>query len=261
MSMIDRSVDFNADLGESFGRWTLGDDAALLPLISSANVACGFHAGDPSVIDTTVAACRDAGVAVGAQPAYPDLQGFGRRSMMLSPREIEQAVLYQVGAVAAFCAAHGVPLTHVKPHGALYHDAAADLARARAIARGVARGWPSLPLVGLAGSTAFEDAARREGLPFVPEAFADRRYLPDGSLQPRSIPGSLVVDPAAAAEQALAIARDGVVTCVDGSILTLRAETICFHSDTPGASAIVAAARQRLASVGISVRSFAARSR
>jgi UPF0271 protein len=254
-------VDFNADLGESFGRWTLCDDTALLPSISSANVACGFHAGDPAIIDATVAACGAAGVAVGAQPSYPDLQGFGRRSMALSPREIEQIVLYQVGAVAAFCVAHGVPLTHVKPHGALYHDAVADFARAHAIARAVARGWPGLPLVGLAGSAAFEEAARREGLPFVPEAFADRRYLPDGSLQPRSIPGSLIDDPDEAAEQALTLARDGIVRCVDGSVLTVRAATICFHSDTPGAPAIVAAARQRLARAGIEVRSFAVRSR
>jgi UPF0271 protein len=255
-----RSVDFNADLGESFGRWTLGDDAALLPLITSANVACGFHAGDPAVIDETVARCREAGVAVGAQPSYPDLQGFGRRSMALTPLEIEQIVLYQVGAVAAFCAAHGVPLTHVKPHGALYTDAVTNAACARAIARGVARAWPGLPLVGLAGSAPFEEAARREGLPFIPEAFADRRYQPDGTLQPRSVPGAVIVDPDEAAEQALLIARDGAVRCFDGSVMTLRAETICFHGDTPGAPAIIAAARQRLERAGITIRSFALRS-
>ncbi|MCL6647509.1 MAG: LamB/YcsF family protein [Chloroflexi bacterium] len=255
--MSPRTIDVNADVGESFGRWTLGEDEALIPLLSSANVACGFHAGDPTVIDETVARCARYQVVVGAQPGYPDLQGFGRRAMALTPREVEQAVLYQIGAVAAFCRAHGVSLGYVKPHGALYHAAAGEAAIAAAIARAVRRFQPGLALVGPAGSVTFAAAAAQEGLPFIPEAFADRRYLPDGTLQPRSVVGSLITDPAEAAQQALSIARDGVVTAVDGQPIALSARTLCFHGDTPGAPAIVRAARTLLEAHGITIRAFA----
>jgi UPF0271 protein len=205
-------------------------------------------------MDATVAACKAAGLGVGAQPGYPDLQGFGRRQMALTLKEIEQAVLYQIGALAGFCSAHGVPLTHVKPHGALYNAAVADGEIATAIARGIAR-FARLPLVGLAGSQ-FEAAAAANGLPFIAEAFGDRRYLPDGSLQPRSVPGSLIVDPEEAAAQALSIARDRQVRAVDGSTIEVVAQTICFHGDTPSAPAIVTATRDALDRAGIAIRPF-----
>ncbi len=247
-------MDLNADLGESFGAWMLGDDEGLVAHITSANVACGFHAGDFSVMERTVERCRAAGVEVGAQPGYPDLQGFGRRPMPFSPDEVESLVRYQIGALEAFCRAAGVALHHVKPHGALYNQAAADPQRAEAIARAVARFSRELPLYGLASSTAMAEAAADAGLRFVPEAFADRRYLADGSLQPRSVPGSVLTDPDAAAAQAVGIARDGQVTAADGSIVALRAESICCHGDTPGAVAIAAAVRAALRDAGVEVR-------
>ena len=250
------SVDLNSDLGESYGRWTLGDDAAMVKHITSANLACGFHAGDFSVIDATVALCKRAGVGVGAQPSYPDLQGFGRRQMLLAPTELEQCVLYQIGAVYAFCRGHQVELQHVKPHGALYNHAAATPDLARAIARAVARFSRDLPLVGLASSTAFAEAASEAGLRLVPEAFADRRYNPDGSLQSRAISGSLLTDPAEAAQQAVRLVCDGVVQAHNGALVSVHAQSICFHGDTPGAPAIVAAARQALESAGVEVRAI-----
>jgi UPF0271 protein len=236
-------MDLNADLGESFGRWELGDDEHLVEQITSANVACGFHAGDYLVMERTVALCRRAGVAVGAQPGYPDLLGFGRRAMAFEPDEVESMVRYQIGALEAFCRAHGVELHHVKPHGALYNQAAADPALAAAIATATARFSRSLPLYGLASSNAMAQAATDAGIRFVPEAFADRRYLPDGSLQPRSEAGSLIMDPTQAAAQAASIAADGAVTAVDGSRVPIRAETICCHGDTPGAVEIATAVR------------------
>ena len=225
--------------------------------ITSANLACGFHAGDFTVMDATVGLCKQAGVGVGAQPGYPDLQGVGRREMHLAPDEVEQCVLYQIGALYAFCRAHAVELQHVKPHGALYNQAAADPRLAGAIARAVARFSRELPLVGLAGSKAFAEAAGEAGLRFVPEAFADRRYNPDGSLQRRSIRGSLLTDPGEAAEQALRLVCEGSVQAHDGTSVPVQAESICFHGDTPGAAAIVAAARARLEAAGVSVRSLA----
>jgi UPF0271 protein len=248
-----RAVDLNSDLGESYGRWTLGDDTAMVEHITSANLACGLHAGDFEVMDATVGLCKRAGVGVGAQPSYPDLQGFGRRSMKLSPAEVEQCVLYQIGALYGFCRAHGVELQHVKPHGALYNDAAAQPAVALAIARGVARFSRDLPLVGLAGS-AFAEAAVESRLRLVPEAFADRRYTPEGRLQSRSEPGSLLTDPEEAAEQALRLVCDGHVKAHDGTRVAVQAASICFHGDTPGAPAIVAAARARLEAAGVAVR-------
>ena len=246
-------MDLNADLGESFGTWSLGDDEQLVEHLTSANVACGFHGGDFNVMERTVALCARAGVAVGAQPGYPDLLGFGRRPMPFTPAEVESIVRYQVGALEAFCRAHGVPLHHVKPHGALYNQAAADPALAQAIARAVASFSRDVPLYGLASSSAMAQAAAEAGLRFVPEAFADRRYLADGSLQPRSEAGSVIHDPSTAADQAVGIARDGRVTSVDGTVVQLRAESICCHGDTPGAVAIAAAVRSGLAGAGIEV--------
>jgi 5-oxoprolinase (ATP-hydrolysing) subunit A len=250
---VAATIDLNADLGESFGRWTLGDDAALVAHLTSANLACGFHAGDPVVMEHTVALCVAAGVAIGAQPGYPDLQGFGRRHLPIPVDEVEAIVRYQIGALAAFCRAAGAELRHVKPHGALYNAAAADQGLARAVARATA-GWSrDVLLFGLAGSRPMAEAASDAGLRFVPEAFADRRYLADGSLQPRTEPGAVITEPAEAAEQAIAIVR-GSVTGLDGSGVPVRAESIGCHGDTPGAVEIAAAVRARLAESGIAVR-------
>jgi UPF0271 protein len=250
-------IDLNCDLGESFGAYTIGDDEALLPLITSANIACGFHAGDPQVMARTVRLAAQHGVAVGAHPGFPDLAGFGRRAMQLSAEEIETCVLYQVGALAAFARAVGVPLGHVKPHGALYNLAVGEPAIAAAIARGVARFSSDLVLVGLAGSVAMAEAAQAAGLRFAAEAFADRVYNPDGTLQSRQIAGSLITDPARAATQAVSIARDGLVVAHDGTRLALHAGTLCLHGDNPAALANAKAVRQALAAAGVEVRALA----
>jgi 5-oxoprolinase (ATP-hydrolysing) subunit A len=245
-------MDLNADLGESFGRWTLGDDERLVAHLSSANLACGFHAGDFRVMEATVKLCRSAGVAVGAQPGYPDLIGFGRRPMPFEPDEVESLVRYQIGALEAFCRAAGVEMQHVKPHGALYNQAAEDPALATAIARATAGFSKDLLLFGLASSEPMASAAADAGLRFVREAFADRHYLADGTLQPRSEPGSVLTDAGEAAAQAVAISG-GSVTAADGSTIDLRAESICCHGDTPGAVEIAAAVRRGLESAGVAI--------
>ncbi len=249
---MSNGMDLNADLGEGFGRWTLGDDERLVAYLSSANLACGFHAGDFRVMEHTVQLCRDAGVAVGAQPGYPDLQGFGRRPMPFAPDEVESLVRYQIGALDAFCRAAGVEMQHVKPHGALYNQAAVDPALAGAIARATARFSRDLLLFGLASSEPMASAAADAGLRFVPEAFADRRYLADGTLQPRSEAGSVLTDPASAASQAVSISS-GAVTSAGGGSVALRAESICCHGDTPGAVEIAAAVRGALEDAGVAV--------
>ena len=246
-------MDLNADLGESFGRWSLGDDEGLAAHITSANVACGYHAGDFRVMEATVAMCRRAGVAVGAQPGYPDMLGFGRRPMPFDADEVEWLVRYQIGALDAFCRAHGVEMQHVKPHGALYNQAAADPVLATAIARATARFSRGLALYGLASSAPMADAADVAGLRFVPEAFADRRYRADGALQPRAEAGSVIEDPAAAAAQAVSIAVTGSVQTSDGGRLALRAQSICCHGDTPGAVTIAAAVRRALDEAAVPV--------
>jgi UPF0271 protein len=248
-----KQMDLNADLGESFGAWTLGDDARLVEHLTSANLACGFHAGDFRVMEATVALCRDAGVAVGAQPGYPDLLGFGRRPMPFEPSEVESLVRYQIGALEAFCRAAGVEMQHVKPHGALYNQAAADPALARAIAAAVAGFSRDLALFGLASSESMRSAATDAGLRFIPEAFADRRYLPDGSLQPRTEEGSVIHDPEAAAAQARMIATEGAVVAVDGSRVAVSAESICCHGDTPGAVVIAAAVLNALLAADVTI--------
>jgi 5-oxoprolinase (ATP-hydrolysing) subunit A len=250
------TIDLNADLGESFGHWRMGDDPRLVRHITSANLACGFHAGDFMVMDATVALCRDAGVAVGAQPGYPDLLGFGRRPVPFSADEAESIVRYQIGALEAFCRAHGVEMQHVKPHGALYNQAAADSTLAAAVARAVGRFSRELTLMGLAGSQPMADAAADAGLRFVPEAFADRRYRPDGSLQPRSEPDAVITDAAEAAAQAVRIATAGELEAVDGSVIGVRAESICCHGDTPGAVELAAAVHAGLEAAGVRVAAF-----
>jgi 5-oxoprolinase (ATP-hydrolysing) subunit A len=245
-------IDLNADVGESFGAWSLGEDEALIPLVSSVNVAAGLHAGDPVVIERTIATAARHGIAVGAHPGYPDLAGFGRRAMELSPAEIEASVLYQVGAVAAFARAAGVELRHVKAHGALYNRAAGDPAAAHAIARAVARFSTALRLVALAGS-AMVDAGRGAGLVVVEEAFADRAYEPDGTLRARGRAGAVLDDPEAAAAQAVAIVR-GELRAADGSPVAVQAGTICVHGDLSGAAARAAAVRAALLAAGIEIR-------
>jgi len=223
-------IDLNCDLGESFGRYTLGNDAAIMPYITSANIACGFHAGDPGVMGATVRLAKQHGVAIGAHPGWPDLQGFGRRAMQLPPAEVEALVLYQIGALAAFAKAEGLALQHVKPHGALYNQAAAEIELAQAIAQGVKRFSPDLVLVGLAGSRLVE-AGRALGLRVADEAFPDRAYNPDGTLKPRSEPGAVLDAPQQVAENALRLAREGV----HFGDRQVPVETLCLHGDHPGA--------------------------
>jgi 5-oxoprolinase (ATP-hydrolysing) subunit A len=249
-------IDVNADVGESFGSWTMGADQELLGFVTSANVACGFHAGDPMVIDRTVAMAAALGVAVGAHPGHFDLRGFGRRTIDATPAEVEADVVYQVGALAAFARSHGARLVHVKPHGALYNQAATDEALARAIARAVARVDRDLVLVGLAGSAPMRRAAEDAGLRYAAEAFADRGYRADGSLVPRSAPGAVLSDPDQAAAQALRIAREGTVVTAEGVAVSLRADTLCLHGDNPHALAIARAVRRALHAAGVLVQAL-----
>jgi UPF0271 protein len=255
---MDRAtMDLNADLGEGFGAWTMGDDAGVLEFVTSANIACGFHAGDPRVIDRTVALAVEAGVALGAHPSHYDLRGFGRRTIAADPAEVEADVLYQVGAVLAFAKSHGRPLVHVKPHGALYNQAAVDGGLARAIARGVARVSRDLVLVGAASSPVMRAAAGAEGLRFAAEAFADRAYEKDGTLVPRSRAGAVITDTAEAAARAVRIAREGRIEATGGTVISLVADTICLHGDTPGAVDHARAVRAALEGSGIAVRPLA----
>ncbi|HEX2914328.1 MAG TPA: 5-oxoprolinase subunit PxpA [Chloroflexia bacterium] len=240
------TIDLNADMGESFGNYVLGQDEALLDVVTSANIACGFHAGDPTVMAQTVSLAARKGVAIGAHPSYPDLQGFGRRKMDMTPAEIEACLLYQIGALNAFAQAAGTRLTHVKAHGMLYNVAAAEKAVAQAYARAVARYNPDLALVCLATSPMMIEEGERAGLRVVREAFADRAYNPDGSLVSRRLPGSMLEKPEDAARQVLAIAREGRIRAHDGSILELQADTICIHGDGPHALEIAQQVRAYL---------------
>jgi 5-oxoprolinase (ATP-hydrolysing) subunit A len=245
-------IDLNCDLGESFGAYRLGNDEAILPWITSANIACGFHAGDPLVMDITVRMAHSLGVSLGAHPGYPDLQGFGRRMMDLTPDEVEAYILYQVGALAGFARSMGVELVHVKPHGALYNQAAKDHALAAAVAAGTARFSRSLVLVGLAGSQLLA-AGQEAGLRVAGEGFADRAYNPDGSLRSRRLPGALLETPEQALAQAIRLARDGVVVSSGSQTERWPVETICIHGDTPGAPVFVQSLRSSLPGAGIEV--------
>lgn len=240
------SIDLNADVGEGM------EDALLLPYVTSANVACGMHAGDPSTMDTTVALAIAQGIRIGAHPGYPDRENFGRHRMEMSADRIEALVLYQIAALDGFVRARGGALAHVKPHGALYHSGAEFPDVARAIAEGVRRFRASLILVGPAGSMLME-AGREAGLPVAAEGFADRRYQPDGTLVPRGRPGALLTDPEEASEQAVRLARDGVVSAPNGSAVRVRPDTICLHGDTPGAAAIARRIHERFRQEGISI--------
>ena len=246
------TIDLNSDLGESFGRWTLGSDAELMKAITSANVACGYHAGDPGVMRQTVKLAREAGVAVGAHPGLPDLAGFGRRNMAVTADEVEDMVLYQVGALAAIAAAEGVRLQHVKPHGALYNMAAKDRALADAIARAIRSLDVALVLFALPG-TALEKAGLAAGLRVAREGFADRAYDVDGSLTPRTRPGAVIHTPEEVIGRAVRMARDGVVRATNGSDIPMRVDTICTHGDTPASHELTRQLRAALEADGIVV--------
>ena len=246
-------MDLNSDLGESFGAYSMGADAELMPFITSANIACGFHAGDPLVMDKTVALAQAHGVQVGAHPGYPDLAGFGRRALDATPTEVESMVLYQIGALAAFTRAHGVALRHVKPHGALYNVAARDIQVASAIVRAVARFDSDLVLVGLTNSALIE-AARDLGLHTAREGFCDRVYNADGSLRSRREPGSVHDSPARAAAQAVQLARDHTVTTYEGTVISLEVDTLCLHGDTPHAVEFARAIYAALREAGIEIK-------
>ncbi|HEX8908778.1 MAG TPA: 5-oxoprolinase subunit PxpA [Anaeromyxobacteraceae bacterium] len=247
------SIDLNSDMGEGYGAWTLGDDERLAPLVSSINVACGFHASDPRTMRRTVQLARRHGVAVGAHPSYPDRVGFGRRALAATPDEVRDDVTYQVGALWAFCRAEGVALRHVKPHGALYNAAAKDEALATAICEAVRSIDPALVVVALAGSRMLA-VARRLGLRAAGEAFVDRAYTPEGALLSRREPGAVLHDPATVAARAVRMARERRVTAVDGSEVAVEAETLCLHGDTPGAADLASSVRAALDREGIAVR-------
>ena len=243
-------IDLNSDLGESFGAWAMGQDEALMDSITSANVACGFHAGDPGVMRQTLALAKDKGVAVGAHPGFPDLVGFGRREMKATPAEVHDLVLYQVAALAGMAAAQGLELQHVKAHGALYNMACKERSLADAIARAVAAFDRSLILFGLPNSELVR-AGAAAGLTVAAEVFADRAYERDGSLTSRNKPGSVIHDEDAVVERAVRMVKRRDVVAVDGSVIALQADTICLHGDTPGAAALARVVRRGLESAGV----------
>lgn len=249
-----REIDLNADAGEGFGAWSRGEDASLFGLVTSVNLACGFHAGDPGTMRRAASLARERGVAVGAHVGYPDLVGFGRRELGASPEEVHDDTVYQVGALAGFLRLEGLALHHVKPHGALYNRLALDEPLARAVARAVAAVAPDAPLVVLAGSPAAA-WARDEGVRVVEELFADRGYGRDGRLLSRSEPGALVLDPAVVAERVVRMVVEGTLETAGGQIAVAGA-TVCFHGDTPGAADLVRAARWALEAAGVRVRAF-----
>ena len=245
-------VDLNADVGESFGVYKTGSDELLLRTVTSANVACGFHAGDPSVMRQTVRMAAQTGVSIGAHPGFPDLGGFGRREMNIEPREIVDLVLYQIGALSAVAKAEGASVRHVKPHGALYNMSVRRADIAEAIAHAVASFDDALVLIGLAGSELLS-AAERLGLRVAAEGFADRSYEHDGSLTPRHLTGAVVSEPETAVEQAVRMVRDGKVAARDGSTFSLKVDTICVHGDTRGAADLAAAVRTGLEQAGVTI--------
>jgi UPF0271 protein len=250
-----RTVDLNADLGEGFGVWRLGDDDALLGLVTSANVACGFHAGDPSTMRRVCTRARSAGVAIGAQVSYRDLAGFGRRFMDVEPGELADDVLYQLAALDGIARASGSQVRYVKPHGALYNAVVTHEAQAAAVVAAVRDLDPSLPVLGLPGSALLR-AAEDAGLRTVAEGFADRGYTPQGTLVPRREPGALVHDPDQVAARAVRMAAEGVVEAVDGTVVPVAVESVCVHGDTPGAVALARAVREALAAAGLGPAAF-----
>jgi len=245
-------VDINCDMGESFGIYRLGEDEKIIPCISSANIACGFHAGDPTVMEKTVRLARLHNVAVGAHPGYPDLIGFGRRNIETSPGEIKNYVLYQIGAIAAFAGVEGLELQHVKLHGALYNHAAQSERAAAEIIEAVKSFDPDLCLFAPAGSMLVE-MARAAGLKVAREAFADRAYTGDGRLAPRKLRGAVIHDPRKVRERVLKLVKTGIVVSIEGDDIRLDADTVCVHGDTPGAWEIAKAVKEALEGAGIRV--------
>jgi UPF0271 protein len=248
-------IDLNADLGEGFGIWRLGDDMALLDVVTSANIACGFHAGDPLTIRRTCAAAVDRGVRIGAQVSYRDLAGFGRREMEVDPEELCAEVLYQLAAVDGIARAMGGRVSYVKPHGALYNRICRDPEQAEAVVTAVADYDQGLPVLTLPGSVVHEIAAR-EGLTTVVEAFADRAYTPSGTLVSRRSPGAVLHDPAEVAARAVRMATVQVVTAVDGSQVPVNARSICVHGDTPDAVLLAQSVRDGLVKAGVTLKAF-----
>ena len=245
-------VDLNSDLGESFGNYRLGMDDRVLPLVNSANIACGFHAGDPAVMRKTIRLAMESGTALGAHPGLPDLVGFGRRKMDVSPDDVYAMVVYQVGALAAFAKAAGGRLQHVKPHGALFNMAAKDSALAEAVAQAIYDVDSSLILYGLSGSESIR-AGEKVGLYTASEVFADRSYQEDGSLTPRSKPGAMITDEAAAIRQVLSMVRDHQVTTLSGKVIPVKADTLCIHGDGEKALLFAQRIRQALQENGIEI--------
>jgi 5-oxoprolinase (ATP-hydrolysing) subunit A len=250
---VSHSVDLNADLGEGFGAWRLGDDEALLAVITSANVACGFHAGDPSTLARTVSLAAERGVRIGAQVSYPDLVGFGRRRMDVRPDDLTADVLYQIGALHAFCKTNGTRVSYLKPHGALYNRIVDDEVQARAVVEALSRWDSDLPLVTLPQSVAAQ-VALAAGVRVVAEAFADRAYTPDGRLVDRRSAGAVLTDPAEIAARVVRLVRDGVVAAASGDDVPVQADSVCVHGDTPDAVTIAVAVRDALQAAGVAVR-------
>ena len=248
-------IDLNADLGEGFGVWQLGDDDAMLGIVTSANVACGFHAGDPAGLLRVCRSAAERGVRIGAQVSYRDLAGFGRRFIDIAAEDRVADVVYQIGALQAIAAASGTTVSYVKPHGALYNTIVTDREQAAAVVEAVHLVDATLPVLGMAGS-AFFDEANRRGLRTVAEAFADRAYRPDGRLVSRREPGAVLQDPAAIAERVATMVTSGQVTAIDGSRVKVSVESVCVHGDSPGAVQIATAVRDRLEAGGADVRAF-----
>ena len=248
-------IDLNADLGEGFGVWRLGDDDAMVGIVTSANVACGFHAGDPAGLLRVCRLAAERGVRIGAQVSYRDLAGFGRRFIDVAAEDLVADVVYQIGALQAIAGASGSAVSYVKPHGALYNTIVTNREQAAAVAEAVRVVDATLPVLGMAGSVFFDEAARL-GLPTVAEAFADRAYRPDGRLVSRREPGAVLDDPAAIAERVVAMVSSGQTTAVDGTQIAVSVESICVHGDSPGAVQIATAVRDRLEAAGIDIKAF-----
>ena len=250
------AVDLNSDVGESYGAWKVGDDEAILRVVSSANVACGFHGGDPSTLRLVCATAAANKVAIGAQVSYPDLLGFGRRFLAMTEAELRDAVLYQLGALDAFAQVAGAEVAYVKPHGALYHATIDNAEHARAVVLAAAEYDPSLAVLGFPDSLLLVEAERAE-LESVPEAFIDRAYGPDGRLVPRSVPGAVITDPDEVAARAVRLAVDGAVVAIDDTVINVRGRSFCVHGDSTGAVDLATAARQALDAAGVGVHAFA----
>lgn len=248
-------IDLNCDLGESFGNYKIGMDEEVIPLISSANIACGFHASDPVVMSRTVRLAKENGVSIGAHPGLPDLIGFGRRNMDIKPQEAKAYVQYQIGALSAFCKAQGVPLVHVKPHGALYNMAGRDYKLAKAICEGIFEVDSKLILLALSGSQMIK-AAEDVGLRAASEVFADRAYEEDGSLVSRSKPGAVITDEAEAIKRVVRMAKEGKVTSITGKDIAIKADSVCVHGDNANALRLVRKIRSSLTDSGIRILSF-----